>query len=256
MKKYIEIFKYSLKQNLTFKTNYIFSIFSLAIHLFVFNELWDYILQGKEVVGLNKNQLIWYIIITEFITYSFNRTYKNVSDMVKNGDIANLLTKPVDYICYKFMEDISVIIKVAINVISIIVIGLILTGPIKCTLSSILFTIVSTIIGIITEIFIQIFIGLLAFKFEDNKGIWLIVQKLSLLVVFTPVEFYPNLFQKILYCLPTTYMVYVPARIFIGLEIKNTILLILIEFICLIIWYMGTRLLYKRGVEQINVNGG
>jgi len=47
MKKYIEIFKYSLKQNMTFKVNYMFSIISLAIHLFVFNELWDYILQGK-----------------------------------------------------------------------------------------------------------------------------------------------------------------------------------------------------------------
>ena len=47
MKKYIEIFKYSLKQNMTFKFNYMFSIISLAIHLFVFNELWDYILQGK-----------------------------------------------------------------------------------------------------------------------------------------------------------------------------------------------------------------
>lgn len=256
MKKYVEIFKYSLKQNFTFKANYIFSIFSLSIHLFVFNELWSYILQGKEILGLTKNQLIWYIIITEFISYSSNKTYRNVSTMVKNGEIANFLIKPIDYIRYKFMEDISVAIKVFINVISIVIIGLILTGPIRVTASTIIFTVVSASISIITEIFIQIFIGLLAFKIEDNEGIWLIVQKLSILVVFTPIEFYPNIFQKILYCMPTTYMVYAPARIFIGLDIKNTVVLILIEFICLIIWYIGTRLLYKKGVEQINVNGG
>ena len=65
-----------------------FSIVSLAIHLFVFNELWDYILQGKTAAGFTKTQLIWYITITEFITYSSVKSYNTISDMVKNGDIA------------------------------------------------------------------------------------------------------------------------------------------------------------------------
>ena len=158
MKKYIEIVKYSLKQNMTFKFNYFFSIISLAIHLFVFNELWDYILQGKTAAGFTKTQLIWYITITEFITYSSIRSYNKISDMVKNGDIANILIKPIDFIKYKFMEDISVIIKTIINVISIVIIGLVLTGPIKCSVQSILFTIITSLIGIITQILIQIFI--------------------------------------------------------------------------------------------------
>lgn len=256
MKKYIEIFKYSIKQNMTFKFNYIFSIMSLFIHLFVFNELWDYILQGKTAAGFTKTQLIWYITITEFITYSSIRTYKKISDMVKNGDIANLLTKPVDFIRYKFMEDISVIVKTIVNVMSIIIIGLILTGPIECTTSIIMFTIIASIIGIITQILVQIFIGLLAFIMEETKGIWLIIQKLSFLLVFTPIEFYPEIVQKIFYCLPTTYMVYVPARIFVGANIKHTIVLLVLEFLCLLVWYLGCKLIYAKGVKNINVNGG
>jgi len=256
MRKYIEIFRYSLKQNMTFKFNYMFSIVSLAIHLFVFNELWDYILQGKTAAGFTKTQLIWYITITEFITYSSIRSYNKISDMVKNGDIANILIKPIDFIKYKFMEDISVIIKTIINVISIVIIGLVLTGPIECTWQTIIFTIIASIIGIITQILIQIFIGLVAFIMEETKGIWLIIQKLSFLLVFTPIEFYPEIVQKIFYCLPTTYMVYTPARIFIGANINHTVILLALEVLCLILWYLGCKLLYSKGVRRINVNGG
>ena len=256
MKKYIEIFKYSLKQNMTFKVNYMFSIISLAIHLFVFNELWDYILQGKTAAGFTKTQLIWYITITEFITYSSVRSYRKVSDMVKNGDIANILIKPIDFIKYQFMEDISVIIKTLINVVSIIVIGLVLTGPIECGIQSIMFTIIASMVGVVIQVLVQIFIGLMAFIMEETKGIWLVIQKLSFLLVFTPIEFYPEIVQKIFYCLPTTYMVYTPARIFIGTDIYTTFILLGLEILSLIFWYVGCRMLYLKGVKRINVNGG
>jgi len=256
MKKYIEIFKYSLKQNMTFKVNYMFSIISLAIHLFVFNELWDYILQGKTAAGFTKTQLIWYITITEFITYSSVRSYRKVSDMVKNGDISNILIKPIDFIKYQFMEDISVIIKTLINVVSIIVIGLVLTGPIECGIQSIMFTIIASMVGVVIQVLVQIFIGLMAFIMEETKGIWLVIQKLSFLLVFTPIEFYPEIVQKIFYCLPTTYMVYTPARIFIGADIYTTFILLGLEILSLIFWYVGCRMLYLKGVKRINVNGG
>lgn len=256
MKKYIEIFKYSIKQNLAFKFNYTFSIIALAVHLFVFNELWDYILQGKTAAGFTKTQLIWYITIAEFIVYSSIRSYNKISDMVKNGDIANILIKPVDFIKYKFMEDISVIIKTMVNVISMIIIGLVLTGPIEYSFQSIVFTIIASIIAILIQILIQIFIGLMAFIMEETKGIWLIIQKLSFLLVFTPIEFYPAVVQKIFYCLPTTYMVYAPARIFIGVDTCTAIILLVLEIVSLLLWYIGCRMLYAKGVRRINVNGG
>ena len=98
MRKYIEIFKYSLKTKLAFIYNYLFSLFSFGIHVFVFNELWDYILKGKSIVGYTKTELIWYIIIAELVTYSAESTYKKIGSMVKQGDIANMLIKPIDII--------------------------------------------------------------------------------------------------------------------------------------------------------------
>ena len=76
------------------------SLFSFGIHIFVFNELWDYILQGKSIIGYTKEELIWYIIVAEFIIYSFETTYKKIATMVKQGDIASMLIKPIDVITY------------------------------------------------------------------------------------------------------------------------------------------------------------
>ena len=68
MRKYLEIFKYSVKTQLTFIVDFFVSLISFGIHIIVFNELWEYILQGKEIVGYTREELIWYIIIAEFIT--------------------------------------------------------------------------------------------------------------------------------------------------------------------------------------------
>ena len=51
-------------------------------------------------------------------------------------------------------------------------------------------------------------------------------------------------------------MVYAPARIFIGLDIYTTIILIALEIVSLLVWYIGCRILYAKGVRRINVNGG
>lgn len=256
MRKYIEIFKYSLKSKTTFLANYLASMISFAIHIFVFNELWDYILQGKSIEGYDKSQLIWYIIIAEFIIYSFETTYKTISKMVKQGDIANMLIRPVDMITYFFVDGLSNIVKIVVNLIFAFVLGITFAGKIEINVYNIALAGLASFIGIITGIFIQILIGILAFWVEENKSFWLVTQKIIFFLVFTPLEFYPKIIQKILLCLPTTYMVYAPAKIFVNFNLDNSIKLIFIESICCVFIVALVKILYKKGVKNINVNGG
>ena len=232
------------------------SLFSFGIHVFVFNELWDYILQGRSIVGYTKSQLIWYIIVAEFIIYSFETTYKKISIMVKQGDIANMLIKPIDIISYFVTEASANIVRVLVNAVFGIFLGFSFAGPISISMSTIVFTIIASVIGIFTGILIQILIGILAFHTEENKSFWLVTQKIIFFVVFTPLEFYPTVVQKLLLCLPTTYMVYAPAKIFVGCENLLSIKLILMELLSLAIIYGILRVLYRKGVKNINVNGG
>lgn len=256
MKKYIEIFKYSLKQKINFLPDYIFSLISFGIHVFIFNELWDYILQGKNIEGYTKTELVWYIIIAELITYSINNIYKQISDTVKNGEIANMLLKPINYVAYLIADSSSIIIKFAINLIFAAILGGVLAGPIEISSVGIIITFISIIISVFLGILIQIFIGLLSFYTEENRSFWLVIQKLQLLMVFTPIEFYPEIMQKILYVFPTTHMIFSPSKMFVDFTNANILKLIGMQLISIVVMVTIIILMYKKGVKKINVNGG
>ncbi len=256
MGKYYEIFKFSLKTKVNFKANYIFSLFSFTIHVLIFNTLWDFILQGKTILGYTKPELIWYIIIGEFITYTTSNNYKKISNMVKSGDIANLLTKPIDFVKYILAEEATCIINAVVNLVFAGILGIIMAGIIKLTLIQCIVFIISTIFAIILWILMQVFIGLLAFLTEENEPFYLIISKAMLLLVFTPLEFFPDIIQNIFRFMPTTYIAYPPAKIFVHFDSVQSIQLIIgqivsLFFITIIIYFVSAK-----GVKNINVNGG
>ena len=51
-------------------------------------------------------------------------------------------------------------------------------------------------------------------------------------------------------------MVYAPAKIFVDFNLDNAIKLIFIESICCVFIIVLVKLLYRKGVKNINVNGG
>lgn len=256
MRKYIEIFKYSLKMKMAFIADYLFSLLSYGIFILVFSQLWEYILQGKQVVGYSKPQLVWYIIVAEFVILSSNHMYKRISDMVKNGEIANMLIKPIDFIAYIFADDMSVIIKAGINMVFGIILGIFLAGPIEVTVLGVIITFIAASLSIVLGVLLQILVGLLAFYTEENRSFWLIIQKVAFLVVFTPIEFYPIWVQRILAFVPTTYMVYTPGKILVHFETGSSSILLGLEILAGFVLIAIVRLLYRRGVKKINVNGG
>ena len=256
MRKYYEIFKFNLKTKMNFKANYFFSLLSFTIHILVFNTLWDFILKGKTILGYTKPELIWYIIIGELIIYSTSHNYRKVSDMVKNGDIANMLTKPIDFVKYIFAEEASCIVNVIVNIIFATILGVVMAGIIKISIVQCMIFIISMLLAVILWISIQVFIGLLAFITEENEAFYLIISKAVLLLVLAPLEFFPNIVQKIFSVLPTTYIAYPPAKIFVHFDSMQNIQLLggqvlSLGFVLVIIYFLG-----MRGVKNINVNGG
>lgn len=257
LKKYWEVFLFSLKAQINFLPNYIFSLISFGIFIFIFNNLWEYLLVGKELVGFTKQELLWYIIVAELVTCSSPRFYNNIADMIKTGDIAVLLTKPIYLPYYFFAENVTTFIKVGIYLIFGILIGLFFAGSIEMTIVKVFLFAIALVFGILTNILIEIIIGLTAFYTEENKAVHLILQKLGFFLVFTPLEFYPDFFQKVLLCLPTTYGFYVPAKIFSNYPgLSNAIFLVGMEILMFFILMMMIYVLYKKGVKKINVNGG
>ncbi|MCX8074189.1 MAG: ABC-2 family transporter protein [Clostridia bacterium] len=256
MIKYFEIFKFNLKTKFNFKINYIFSLFSFTIHVLILNTLWDFILQGKTILGYTKPELIWYIIIGEFIAYSTSHNYKRISAMIKSGDVSNLLTKPIDIIKYLYAEELTVVFNIVINFIFAIILGLFITGGISISLIGVIISIWCSVMGIILWISIQVFIGLLAFLTEENEPFYLIISKGMLLLVLTPLEFFPNIMQKIFAFLPTTYTSYPAAKLFVHFNVTDTIRLCASQILSILLVCILIKVVMMKGVKNINVNGG
>lgn len=256
MKKYFEIMKYSLKKNTTFVLNYLFNIISFFVHILVFNALWDYIIKDGSLVGYTRDELIVYIIITEFIIYSSNRCYKEIADTIKNGDVVVMLSKPINYILYILAEQSTAIIRIGVNIIVAGIMILILGNKIQFTLLGIVLCIISMIFSVLLNILLEVIIGLTAFIMEENKSIALLVQKMQFLLVFVPIEFYGEFIQKILAIFPTTYIIYPPGKLLVHPDLQLGIKLILIQIIVLILSISIIVALYRNGVKKINANGG
>ena len=257
MRKYLDIFKFNLKTELNFKVDYFFTLFSYLVHVFILSELWDYILRGKEINGFGRAELVWYITLGEFIMYSISKkNYKKVSDLIKSGNIANLLTKPISILKYFFAEECTSIVSIVVDFFFAIILGTMMAGFLHMTVLQIVLFIISTILALIIALFIQLFIGLLAFITEENESFYLVIQKSMLIVVFTPVEFFPEVVQWILKFLPTTYAIYPHGKIFTDYEFGNAIYLIFCQILALIVMFILVNILNRKGVKKVNVNGG
>lgn len=257
MRKYFEVFRFNLKSEMNFKIDYFFSLLSFAVHIFVFNALWDFILQDKAILGYTKAELIWYIIVGEFVAYSVGKkNYLKVSEMIKSGDIANLLTKPISIMKYIVAQEGTCVINILVNFLFGIVMGIVMAGSIAIEPVQIFLFVLSLALGLTIDIFLQVFIGLLAFITEENQSFYLVISKAILLLIFTPLEFFPQAVQNILRFLPTTYIVYPPGKILVDFNLQNAILLIGAQIISLIGVFACAYALNKKGVRNINVNGG
>lgn len=256
MKKYFAIFKYSLKMNLTFIYDYLFSAISYAVHLMVFNSLWDFILKDGTMYGYDRPTLIWYIVISEFITYGASRFYKKISDMVKDGTIANLLIKPMNFLMYVWFEQSADVIKIGVNAVTAVILGLTMAGPIEITVAQMIFFVIACILSFLISNAIQFIVGLIAFYIEETKSVFFIVQKLQFLLVFVPIDFYGEAIQRVLMLLPTTHMIYAPGLIFTRFNIQTAIEAITMQLVMFGVMMAATILLYRKGVKKINVNGG
>lgn len=257
MRKYLAVFIFNLKSELNFKVDYIFSLLSFAMHIFIFNALWDYILKDSAIDGFTRSGLIWYIIVGEFIAYSIGKkSYIKVSDMIKNGEIANILSKPLSFMKYVIALEATSIVNIGINFVFAIILGLCMGGPLHVEPLQILLFILSLTLALILVIMVFVFIGLMAFITEENKSFYLVISKTMLLLVFTPLEFFPSIMQKILSFLPTTYIVYPPGSILVNYNLSSALMLILGQIISLIVVGGAVYLLNAKGVRSINVNGG
>lgn len=263
MKKYFLIFKFEVMSELQYVVNLLVKFIGMIIMLFILFNLWNYLYEDSSGIinGYTSFQMTWYVIITELLwSILVGRTLVNeVSNEVKSGSITYKINKPYNYIIYLLSNHLGLVfIRAIMYVVIAMGLGILFLGSFpKLSIINVLLIILTTIIAVIINTLLLIFIGLFSFFIEDSGPFYWLYSKLLLVMgTIFPIEFFPNYIQVFLKYSPVYVTSYGPAKLFVDFNYKTCSHILIAQIIYLTISYICCSLLYKKGVKNLNVNGG
>lgn len=263
MRKYWYIFKSEIMSSLQYVFNMISRLISYILMLFIFMNLWKYIYSDPDelINNYSAGQMIWYVIITEWIYFSTRgRNFCNrIINDVRSGNLVYNINKPYNYINYLLASHLGEMF------LTFIIFGFIGAGlgyaflgefP-SFNLLSFLAILVTVILAIIINILLVTFIGLFSFIIEDSGPFYWLYAKLSLIFgTLFPIEFFPGVIAKILSYSPIYASSYGPAKMFVAFDGGEIWKIIIAQLIYIVISYLLCLVVYRKGVKRLNVNGG
>jgi len=263
MKKYLFIFKTEFINGLQYVSNFLIGSVSLVLILYIYLNLWKYLYSDPSslINGYSYTQMVWYVLFTETIWSCIKgrKIVSEIADDFKTGNITYQLNKPYNYINYMISKIFATFtFKLFILLPGSLILGTILIGNIpNFNLLGCILAIMTGILGAFINILICVLLGLLSFFMEDSNPIYWIYSKIILVVgTLFPIEFMPKIIQPFLEYSPIFALNYGPAKLFIEYNNILFIKVIISQVVYIVLFYILANLIYKKGVKNINVNGG
>ena len=260
LKKLLTITRVSLANTLTYRVTIITRFVFYTLFIYIFMSLWRTIYRDSNLHGYVYAQIVWYLIITEFISFVMGSDYyTNMNDEVKTGAIAYQIGRPVHYVFYQFANALG---QICVNGscfgLLAIVLGFVFTGGLSTfQIVAIPVFLLSLALSMVLQFFILTLIGLSAFVFEDNYGIFLIYQKSCFMLgMLLPMEFLPAQLQAVARWLPFSYVYWAPAGLFVNYSKSAALEILPRQAGWTAVAVAVTLLCYRRCVKRLQVNGG
>lgn len=273
MRKYLYIFKSEVMSNLQYITNILFNTIAYIIHIFIFFNLWNYIYDDPSQIinGYSKNQMIWYVIITEILWsategrkfcrkicddvrgYSFNQilllwgmaasTYGfahfffkrsfSLSDTITNGKLDNYLVQPKNVLLASITSDVEV------SALGDMLYGLIMLCISGFTIEKLFLFALFTICGGIVIVDIAVILASLSFWFGRADMIADTGNGLMINFATYPDGIFKGITKVLLFTLiPIGITTYIPIWVMTKFNLNFTILIILVSIIVTVITFI------------------
>lgn len=261
MKKYLAIFRVTLINSLAYPGELVGRSLMIIPFMWIFYQLWQVTFAAAgttEINGLTVRSTLWYLMLAETIELSRPRLGNTISDAVKDGSIAYILSKPYDFLLYHYSTSMGeTIFRAVLNALFGGAVVWWLVGAPPDAFGWPL--VVITVFGAWTLNFcIAAMIGLSAFVVEDISAFQWIYQKFAFILggLLIPLDFYPGWLQAIAKTLPFSSMLYGPARLFV----EPSLSAFGATFGLQLAWILSLGLLliffYRRSLSYLTVNGG
>lgn len=263
MDKYIAIYKIKIRNTLQYKFDFVVVFLSSILPLFVLFFFWKEIYKnGSSVNGMDFKSMFTYYILATLLTMLFQgNTSWEVSDDIRMGEINSIIIKPYEYIRLKFIsyladQTIIVFIIAVFLILNLTCVSIFL--GVTSLINLILFTL-SIIMGMIILFYFSFFIGMVTFWWNEIKGLFyfqaLILQFFSGSII--PLDWYPTYLKEIVKCLPFSYTIYFPIKLYLGQLVSYEILK---NFGLMVMWililHIACKQMWKHGTKNYSAYGG
>lgn len=263
MRKYAVIYCSVLMENLQYATNIAMGFFGYFVFIFIYIRLWNYMYgaPGERIAGYTKEQMIWYVMMTEMIWFGSNAAVASgqVTRDIRGGNIAYLMNRPYHYALYiltKYTGEWS--IRLPMYALLAAAIGVTMVGPVPAFRPAALPVMMLCVAcGITIHAICKLCIGMLSFWIEDANPFQWLYDKLILVVgTLFPMEVFPEKLQTLFLFTPVYTVCYGPAKLIVDFssekcwEILRAQALYLTGGCVLLFW------IYGKGVKKLYVNGG
>jgi len=260
IKKLVVISRVSLTNALAYRVTIATRFVFFTLFLYVFMSLWRTIYADGSLNGYGYAQIVWYLMVTEFISFLIGgEFYTTINDEVKSGAIAYQLGRPVHYVLYQFATTLGQIVVNALSFGSLaVILGFAFAGPLPTfRIEGLPAFLLSMLLSVVMQFFILMLIGLSAFVFEDNYGLFLIYQKLCFMLgMLLPVEFLPAWLQPIAKALPFSYVYWAPAGILVNYQPGAALAILARQVAWAVAAVALTLICYRQCVKGLQINGG
>lgn len=264
MKNECKIFKILFKIGFLKLSKYVeaslVNLISALVFIFVQFFVW------KEIMANNANtggytfyQMFSYIIFAQ-ILFNFypNMLGKQLSALIRNGDISFALTKPLPIMRQLVYENMGVSgYKLIFTSIPVFLIGAVISR-FRLTIKHPLFFVVSICLSYMIFAFIDMLFGMLQFYTTSTWGIaslkYALITLLSGQVL--PINLYPLWCRKLINYLPFRHLYDTPLQILIGQKWEGASTVIITELVWLLLLYLIFQIVYSKAVKNIVIQGG
>lgn len=266
LSRYLAIFRISFQQEFAYKLNFVMWRVRNILQVFIAFYFWDTLFIGKtgQIFGYDRSMILTYIFTILFIrAVVLSARAVDVSGQIANGDLSNMLLKPIGYMKYWFARDLS---SKALNFIfaffEVLFLYFLLRPSLflQTNISLLLLFFVFVVLAVILFYFLLFVVELVSFWMPENG--W--AAQFLFIVIITeffsggifPLDIFPKTFQVILGYLPFGYLLYFPAQIYLG-KIDMALIYrgMLVEVIWVVLLYLLSQTMWKRGLKNYASEG-
>ena len=263
MKSYLALMRGAYMVGLVYRFGFLFSIAGNLIYMSITYFLWRSIYQNRETLrGLTFNETYIYVALGSAV-FILLKTYVDwqMSFDIREGMVATYLIKPIDLQLYVLFTSLGFFLMSlsAITIPTILLLIFVFHIEVPLGIGLALFPF-SLILAYLLSFCFDYFIGLLGFYTESVWG--LSITKEIIITVLSgaliPLQFFPDIIQKILLWLPFQAIYYTPLTMVAqpNLSWETFLSMLGVQLFWVIALFTLTRLFYNQAIKVLRISGG